>query len=305
MSDLIQSHIEPCHEEVEHPFVMVPRTLIRDPNISPECKWFISYLLSHSGRWRVSIPYVIRTQKISKNRIYPIIKEAMEAGYLKREEYLDKGKKRYKYIISREPKFKINLLCPQNQDTVKQDTENEDGKEYKPSFKEGREEQHEVGRTSSPPSAEAESLCEFFLNKIKERSPNFKTPNLVKWKSCFDLLLRIDKRNPQEVRNLIEWASTHKFWKAGCLSAEKLRDKYDEMIIQMNAEGEKSLVQTNRTYALKLKEKYPDQMKAMSFDDKFVINYSTAQEVPFNLPSQQFKQVLISMFGGEYVAKGG
>lgn len=124
------SHFEPCAAEIEHPFVMVPRDLIRNAEISPQCRWFIAYLLSHSGKWKISIPYIIKNQKISKNRIYRIINEAIEAGYLKREEFLDNGKKRYKYTVSREAKFKKCLLCPQNQDTEKQDPENEDRIEY-------------------------------------------------------------------------------------------------------------------------------------------------------------------------------
>lgn len=129
MSEDSLSHFQPCQEELDHPFVMVPRELIRNPDISPECKWFISYLLSHTGKWKISIPYIIKNQKISKNRIYPIINEAIEAGYVKREEYLEEGKKRYKYTVSREAKFKKSLLCPQNQDTEKQDPENEDRRE--------------------------------------------------------------------------------------------------------------------------------------------------------------------------------
>ena len=298
----VQSHIEPCHDEIEHPFVMVPRDLVRNPNISPECKWFISYLLSHSGKWKVSIPWVIKTQKISKNRIYPIINEAIESGYIKREEYLQEGKKRYRYLVSREPKFKKSLLCPQNQDTENQDTENEDAKEEQSLFHKEKEEQREVGPASPPISAEAESLCDLFLQKIKERNKHFKDPNLVKWRGSMDLLLRIDKRDPEQTRAMILWAAEHKWWKTACLSPEKLRKSWDEMFMQMNAQSERDLVQQNRAYALRLKDKHPDEMKGFTFDDKFAINRSLAKEIPFNLPHDTFKKALVSMFGGEYVA---
>jgi hypothetical protein len=299
----VQEHIQPCQEEIDHPFVMVPRDLIRNPNISPECKWFISYLLSHSGKWKVSIPYVIKTQKISKNRIYPIINEAIEAGYVKREEYLTEGKKRYRYIVSREPKFKKFLLCPQNQDTENQDTENEDTKEYKSSFQEEREEKPEVGSASPNVSADAVSLCDFFHQKILERNKNFKAPNLIKWRNCIELLLRIDKRDLEQTRALILWASKHNWWKTACLSPEKLRKCWDEMFMQMNAQSEKALVQQNRTYAINLKEKFPEKMKAMTFDDKFVLNRFAGKEIPFNLPHENFKSLVVSLFGGRYVAE--
>ena len=299
------SHFEPCKDELDHLFVMVPINLIRNPNLSPECKWFISYLLSHTGKWKVSIPYVIKSQNISKNRIYPIINEALEAGYLKREEYLDLGKKRYRYFVSREPKFKKSLLCPQNQDTEKQDTENEDAKEYQSFFQKEKEDQREVGPTLSSRSAEADTLCNFFLKKIKERNPNFKDPNIGKWRSCMDLLLRVDNRCLKQTQKLIEWASEHKWWKTACLSPEKLRKCWDEMFMQMNSDGEKDLIEKNRSYALAMKQKYPENLQYMTFDAKYVINRSAGKEAPFNLPHEQFKEIFVSMFGGSRVAKTG
>jgi hypothetical protein len=284
---------------------MVPLDLVRNPNISPECKWFISYLLSHTGKWKISIPYVIKSQKISKNRIYPIINEAMDAGYLKREEYLEAGKKRYKYTVSREPKFKKSLLCPQNQDTENQDPENEDSKEEQSLFHKEREKQTEVAPTSSSPSAEAEFLCDLFLKKIKERHQSFKDPNLMKWKSCMDLLLRVDKRCPKQTERLILWASEHKYWKTGCLSPERLRKSWDEMFMQMNSDSQKDLIQKNRSYALAMKKKYPEHLASMTFDDKYLINRSAGKDVPFSLPHEQFKEVFVSLFGGNRVAKTG
>lgn len=72
------------------------------------------------------------------------------------------------------------------------------------------------------------------------------------------------------------------------------------MIMQMQGSQEENLVRLNRNFALQLKEKHPNEMKSMSFDDKFAMNRKAGKEVPFNLPHDQFKEVLISMFGGRY-----
>lgn len=159
--------------------------------------------------------------------------------------------------------------------------------------------------TSAPPqvSAEADSLCTFFFEKIRERNPEFKEPKLEKWRAEFDCLLRLDKRDPEKCKKLIEWASTHKWWKVACLSPGKLRKDYDTMAAQMGGDSEKETVRANRFYAMELKDKWPEQMKALSFDDKFAINRSLAKEIPFNLPKETFKKALVEMFGGTYVRR--
>lgn len=120
-ADTIESIIQGCPEEEDHPFVMVPTTIARSADMSFDCIGLLTYLLSHAPIWRISIPYIIQTKKISKNKIYPLLKEAMHHGYLKCETYLKNGLKRYVYTVSRSPKFKKCLPCPQNQDTENED----------------------------------------------------------------------------------------------------------------------------------------------------------------------------------------
>jgi len=125
---LEDSIIQNCPDEPEIPWFQVPRCFIRNPNLSLEAKGLMTYLMSHHENFNISIPWVIKTQKISKNKMYRILNECIEEGYLKRETYLERGKKRYRYLISKTGRFKKYLLCPQKQDTEKQDTENGDAK---------------------------------------------------------------------------------------------------------------------------------------------------------------------------------
>jgi len=159
---------------------------------------------------------------------------------------------------------------------------------------------HKKG-SSTPPSADAEGLLELFLTKIKERNPEFKDPNRAIWLSEMDKLLRIDKRSVEKTREIIIWASTHKWFKTACLSPGKLRKDYDSMLMQMEAGREEEMIFKNRQFALNLKEKYPEQLKALTFDKNFVGNRSSGKEIPFKLPHEQFKELFISLFGGSYV----
>lgn len=72
-------------------------------------------------------------------------------------------------------------------------------------------------------------LSELLLVKIKEHLPSFKTPDLQKWSISMDRLIRLDKRDPEEVREIILFAQSDPFWCANILSVDSLRSKYDTL----------------------------------------------------------------------------
>lgn len=122
--------IEQCPQDEENPFAQISRALIRDQTISPECRWLLIYLLSNKDGWRVQVQQVVNHLKgmVGRDKVYKIFDEAIEAGYMQRIETLVLGKKRYKYRVSRSPKFKKCLLFPEIQEAENQDTENQDAK---------------------------------------------------------------------------------------------------------------------------------------------------------------------------------
>lgn len=79
------------------------------------------------------------------------------------------------------------------------------------------------------PSSLEYRLAEYLLKKIKLHLPNIKEPDLQGWASKMDLILRIDKRKPEEVKAVIDFAQGDLFWRSNILSAGKLRDKYDQL----------------------------------------------------------------------------
>lgn len=116
--------IHRCPHDKENPYAQISRSLIRDKSISFECRAFIIYCLSYDSKWEISIPYFMKEQDVSKNRMYRILDEAIAAGYIKRETYVQDGLKKYKYYVSEFPKFKEFLPCPQKRDTENEDTTN-------------------------------------------------------------------------------------------------------------------------------------------------------------------------------------
>jgi hypothetical protein len=44
---------------------------------------------------------------------------------------------------------------------------------------------------------------------------------------CYDKLVRLDKRSPEEIRAVCQWARTDSFWRSNFMSPSKLRDRKD------------------------------------------------------------------------------
>jgi hypothetical protein len=73
----------------------------------------------------------------------------------------------------------------------------------------------------------------YLFNKILENDPKAKPPNFQKWAHEIDLLVRIDKRNLDEIQSVIEFCQSDSFWKTNILSTEKLRKQFPKLFLQM------------------------------------------------------------------------
>lgn len=80
--------IERCVHDRLNPYTMLNRDLIRDSSISPECRWLIIYLLSLPDNWRISVADLRKRHKkfMGRDKIRKLIKEAIDAGYMRKEE---------------------------------------------------------------------------------------------------------------------------------------------------------------------------------------------------------------------------
>lgn len=67
---------------------------------------------------------------------------------------------------------------------------------------------------------------------ILENNPNVKKPNLDKWAKDIDLMIRVDRRNVEDIIRVIEWCQRDSFWKSNILSTGKLREKFDQLILK-------------------------------------------------------------------------
>ena len=82
-------------------------------------------------------------------------------------------------------------------------------------------------------NSEKYKLSEFFLSLLKNRKPDFKTPNLKEWAKDIDLMVRIDHREPARIKEVMEWCQRDEFWQNNILSTYKLRKQFDRLELQM------------------------------------------------------------------------
>ena len=71
------------------------------------------------------------------------------------------------------------------------------------------------------------------MSLILERNSKFKKPDLQNWAIHLDRMIRIDKRDPAEIFQVIQWCQADDFWQNNILSTEKLRKQYDQLAMKM------------------------------------------------------------------------
>jgi len=99
----------------------------------------------------------------------------------------------------------------------------------------------------SKESAEVK-LSELLLSLIVKRKKDFKLPDIQKWASDADKMIRLDKRDPERIRKVIIWCQNDSGddkwpgWQNNILSISKLRIQFDKLEIAMNKNQFKKVI---------------------------------------------------------------
>ncbi len=70
------------------------------------------------------------------------------------------------------------------------------------------------------------------INILLSIKPDAREPNAYTWANDIDKLIRLDKRTPEQIVWLFNWAQTNEFWTAYVRSPRKLREKWDTLQLQ-------------------------------------------------------------------------
>ncbi len=80
-------------------------------------------------------------------------------------------------------------------------------------------------------------LSQCLLDLILKRNPAYKRPDIQKWAIHIDRMIRIDKREPGGIQEVISWSQSDDFWQNNILSTKKLRRQFDQLFLKMNSGG--------------------------------------------------------------------
>lgn len=77
-------------------------------------------------------------------------------------------------------------------------------------------------------------LSEYLKKWVLKNNPKARVPeNLNKWARSFNEIIRIDKRDPEQIKNVIKWCQSDSFWFKNILSPSKLRKQYDRLLLEI------------------------------------------------------------------------
>ena len=113
-------------------------------------------------------------------------------------------------------------------------------------------------------------LAEYLFEQMKKNNPEARKPDFNKWANDIRLMMEIDNRKEEQVRNMITWSQSNDFWKGNILSAKKLRDKYDQMKVQANQPYKNNNAAAQKNDSVKYDIKQSEFFKVpegYSFDD--------------------------------------
>lgn len=92
------------------------------------------------------------------------------------------------------------------------------------------------------------------LKRIKANNPKFKEPKLQVWCKDIELMMRLDKRSPEDIRKVIEFAQSDKFWKCNVLSTNSLREKFDGLYMRICENDKATLGKGQNVYEEVMKD---------------------------------------------------
>ena len=84
--------------------------------------------------------------------------------------------------------------------------------------------------------SEAYLLAKFLEKCITENNPKFpqNESQRQRWAKDFDLMIRRDKIDADDIAEIIDWCQNDSFWRSNILSGKKLREKYQQLAMKMN-----------------------------------------------------------------------
>lgn len=239
-------------------YSVISNTPLQDKNLSLKAKGLLALVFTLPENWEYSINGVCKIVKESKAAVMTAFDELEKFGYLKRERNRAKGGKfaGFTYVFYETPQeTKSEEECTdieepysekpytENPYTEKPYTENPTQKNTiikKYINKKTCQQSKDCDAAPSNVSYFDENSQEYIIAKtlrdnILELRPKAKVPrnfkDMQKWAELIDKMIRIDKAEPQEIYDVLNFVKHNEFWSRNILSPATLRKHFDRLMI--------------------------------------------------------------------------
>lgn len=306
----------------ENPYVQINKKALWNEDLSLKATGLWARCMSRPDNWRFSVKELISKCKEGRRAVDAAIKELIKNNYAVRLDCWRKSENGkfntrvveyvfFEFPATQEDKdkaleeLKKGLCdCPFSDfrfsDFRKDDLLNTDLNQSSSSLRsEDSKKDCNKERGASPPDpdlGQAEACSQYFFHSIQKKKEDFNPPNRNKWVKVFQDMINKDKRLPSRIKEVIDYVVSD--WKSipYFLNPTAIRARFDELEIKCSLKDSKDNINDNRNYVKYIQNKYPDKVKGLSFDDKFVTNTLNCKDLPFDLPEKTFREGLMSLF---------
>ncbi len=243
-------------------YAIIPANVRYDDNLIPSAKLLygeITALCNEKGYCWATNDYFSRLYSVSKKTISTWIKSLSDAGYISLDfARNDEEKQTVVRLIKIAGSLCIpitktsippgrKLLDPHNEKVTENNTMNNTfNNSSSQIFSEEENELVEEKKISDKKvknkkvfdaNSNAYRLAYFLEGEILENNPKFpqSEQQRQRWAKDFDLMIRRDKIEPDDIAEVIAWCQKDKFWCSNILSGKKLREKYQQLSMRKNS----------------------------------------------------------------------
>jgi len=134
--------------------------------------------------------------------------------------------------------------CSKNTENIRKRWNKEDTTVYNPIQKDSKhtdkdkdkDKDKDIKITTYPDDSVEMRLANLMVMGIVELNTSFKRPNMQSWAKEFNLIIRIDKREPEDIKFLMGWINRNSFWSKNILSPTSLRKQFDRLTMETKNE---------------------------------------------------------------------
>ncbi len=232
-------------------YAVIPATVRYDNNVVPSAKLLygeITALCNEKGYCWATNDYFSKLYSVSKRTISTWIKSLCDTGYISAEFVLDSNNQKVKMrCLKVEGNFSAHLMKTSIPSRKKVPNPHEENFAENNTINNISSSQIFTGMKINDNGAknkkifEADSdpylLARFLEKNIAKNNPKFprSESQRQRWAKDFDLMIRRDKIDADDIAEVIEWCQKDSFWRSNILSGKKLREKYQQLRMRMES----------------------------------------------------------------------